>query len=524
MKPLEAPLPGLLDDPLTQIQDLPRRPSVRIAPLRDPRPSHLSSVPSPLEPNAAGDREEHASKAKLSSRKATPKPPPPSHASGSRSPKSVIGVPRAPQTSDSQLPKTKLPSFINLAAVEKSPQPVYAEIGPTKRLRLDSGEKFGEYVQLPDPQTQKKAKKNLPSFGLLAIVNGSLPDPTSKASPLPPIEVSTSNLSLNSKPTEERTSLTERIPEPADDVPWEDIVDDDDELSITEQTVTKKRKPPQKWTEQETTDLLKGVAKFGIGKWKRILSHPAYNLKGRSAVDLKDRFRVCCPDAYKERVKQAPKTSQRERLRSSSPNTINKSPPHSETSKASGTHLEKILDVTPSTKPKIKPPGVRHEKIDGEELARLGISDTFKKPQRRARRPWREEEDANLIKGISKYGLQWTMIQQDPDLDLSHRKPPDLRDRIRNRFPEGYRQAAVAPPKSKKSKSSEAVESELETSKAVEEPLKDASEVVDSGPDLGWSNIALPPLNLPVDDWDWSDNTLPPLIPWDEMGISSIVP
>lgn len=516
MKLLEEPLPGLLDDPLIQIQDLPRRPTVRIAPLRDPRSSHTLSVPSPLEPNAGGDRGENASKAKLSSRKATPKPHPRAHAPGSRSPKSVIGIPRAPQTLELQLPKTQLPSFINLAAVEKSPQPVNAEIGTSKRLRLDFGDKYGEYVQLPDPQTKKKDKKNLPSFGLLAVIN-TLPEPISKL--LPPIEACTEPIILAPIPVEEQVGVHMRAVEPADDVPWEDIVEDDDEISLEATLDAKKRKSPKKWTEQETTDLLKGVAKFGIGKWKRILSHPAYNLKDRSAVDLKDRFRVCCPDAYKERVRQTPKTSRRERLRSSSPNTINKSPPQSETSKASGILLEKILDVTPSTKPKIRPPGVRHEKVDGEELARLGISDTFKKPQRRVRRRWTDEEDANLLKGISKYGLQWTLIQQDAELHLSHRKPPDLRDRIRNKFPDGYKQAAVAPLRGKKNKTIESGDSETEVPKVADDTAKEAAEVVDGVPDLTWSKIALPPLNLPDDDWDWGDNTLPPLIPWDEMEI-----
>ncbi|KAF2839132.1 hypothetical protein M501DRAFT_923224, partial [Patellaria atrata CBS 101060] len=50
-------------------------------------------------------------------------------------------------------------------------------------------------------------------------------------------------------------------------------------------------KPRRRWTEQETKDLLHGVAKFGIGSWKKILACEEYNFNGRSAVDLKDRFR-----------------------------------------------------------------------------------------------------------------------------------------------------------------------------------------------------------------------------------------
>jgi len=31
----------------------------------------------------------------------------------------------------------------------------------------------------------------------------------------------------------------------------------------------------------------------------------------------------------------------------------------------------------------------------------------------------------------------------------------------------------------------------------------------------------LPPLDIDDDDWDWSNNTLPPLLDWEEMGILS---
>ena len=44
-----------------------------------------------------------------------------------------------------------------------------------------------------------------------------------------------------------------------------------------------------KWTDQETDDLLRGVAKFGIGSWKKILMCAEYSFNKRTAVDLKDR-------------------------------------------------------------------------------------------------------------------------------------------------------------------------------------------------------------------------------------------
>ena len=43
---------------------------------------------------------------------------------------------------------------------------------------------------------------------------------------------------------------------------------------IVETSVTKRRenKKRNKWSEEETKDLLQGVSKYGIGNWKKILS------------------------------------------------------------------------------------------------------------------------------------------------------------------------------------------------------------------------------------------------------------
>lgn len=52
---------------------------------------------------------------------------------------------------------------------------------------------------------------------------------------------------------------------------------------------SKVAKTRKKWSEEETADLVKGVSKFGIGAWKKILQHPEYKFNARTAVDLKDR-------------------------------------------------------------------------------------------------------------------------------------------------------------------------------------------------------------------------------------------
>jgi hypothetical protein len=45
-----------------------------------------------------------------------------------------------------------------------------------------------------------------------------------------------------------------------------------------------------KWTPDETRDLLLGVSRFGIGSWKKIFDCEEYTFKDRTCVDLKDRY------------------------------------------------------------------------------------------------------------------------------------------------------------------------------------------------------------------------------------------
>jgi hypothetical protein len=48
----------------------------------------------------------------------------------------------------------------------------------------------------------------------------------------------------------------------------------------------------QFWSEEEVQNLKAGVARFGAGKWKTILSF--YNFNNRTTVDLKDKWRNLC--------------------------------------------------------------------------------------------------------------------------------------------------------------------------------------------------------------------------------------
>ena len=73
-----------------------------------------------------------------------------------------------------------------------------------------------------------------------------------------------------------------------------------------------------------------------------------------------------------------------------------------------------------------------------EDLAELGIKGPFKKSHRRERRPFSDQDDREILEGFELYGPQWTKIQRDPRFNLSTRQPTDLRDRLRNKYPERF--------------------------------------------------------------------------------------
>ncbi|KAL1648330.1 hypothetical protein SLS58_002083 [Diplodia intermedia] len=198
---------------------------------------------------------------------------------------------------------------------------------------------------------------------------------------------------------------------------------------------SKRRK---KWTEEETTTLLKGVAKFGIGNWKKILDCPDFSFDGRTAVDLKDRFRTCCPDEYRKMKKPKPAGVE--------PDATAGATEPSTAEAASGKQVSSLVTSNillpgPSDGPVRKRRGPKVHRKDSRALASIGIEAPFTKSTRRERREFTEQEDAALLRGFEKHGPHWHVIRNDPDLELTHRHPTDLRDRLRNRWPEKYAEA-----------------------------------------------------------------------------------
>ena len=153
--------------------------------------------------------------------------------------------------------------------------------------------------------------------------------------------------------------------------------------------------------------LLKGVERYGMGSWKQILDCPDYHFVSRTAVDLKDRFRIC--------------SRQRKKLADAGLVSASKHP-------STSTHTDDFSALAPSD---VQP-------LDHDvEAADFPVS------KRRRRIKWTDVEDDALLSGFRKYGASWTSIQLDPR--LMKRTPTDIRDRFRIRFSAEYKAKGLAP-------------------------------------------------------------------------------
>lgn len=212
-----------------------------------------------------------------------------------------------------------------------------------------------------------------------------------------------------------------------EDLPSPPAVDGSEPQAAPQKQKGKKRK---RWSDDETRDLLLGVSRFGIGKWKRILQCPDYTFHERTAVDLKDRFRVCCPPEGSKRRghrRQDDETGEiTTLLKATDQSEAGAERPSNESSTpedVSGQLAEDELRVTHPT------------------LAQLGINTPFAKSTRRPRRGFTSRDDENLRKGFEKYGAMWHLMRDDRELGFGTRHATDLRDRFRIRFRQIYAQA-----------------------------------------------------------------------------------
>jgi len=547
MNGITEPLPGLLDDPQFQIADLPAFNDFHIAPLRDPAPSrHLNlTLPLPLEPVAEnGVSGLHSSRAVAqddgqSNKRETPKITPSDVLSAREAKKPHLAISELVDSNDQvEGFPLHLPSFVSLAVVERSPIQSSGSIHfaqPSKRLRLDiDGESLQHEVNrhLPRP-AQKDGKQPRPAPLLPAMVTG-LHEPPPSAALLPSMDLDVRGrldrttktkiqmkdiLTDTAQPTHGRPpELMVNSPEPAASPPR-----DEPELSSSNAELIVVVEPPantnkdgklrrarKRWTDEETHDLLAGVKKHGVGKWKQILEDESFSFHERSSVDLKDRYRVCVKDDPSSKWHFTPPTDRF---------------PPTQALSFNAASVPNALE-SPST-----------DTTHGPQQ---------QQPQRRKRRAWTMQEDDNLLKGVTKHGFQWTTIHQDPELDLLHRRATDLRDRIRNKFPDGYKHADTAPLKSEQRKADKvhkdkfakpasaggddgdivSVTSNGHATASASGGVRHDAQRLGHGKDKERATngdeqvgLTLPSLTLEDDDMsNWEDNRLPPMLEYNDIG------
>lgn len=163
----------------------------------------------------------------------------------------------------------------------------------------------------------------------------------------------------------------------------------------TEHYVPSKRR---KWTDAELKALKSGVAKYGKGHWRMILSDPAFQFNDRSIVDLKDRWRVNERSQARDRA-------------------------------AKGQTLGE------------KPMQVANMLRDNTPLNDNAKDSTSKAA--RGRVEFTAAQDAAILRGFDKWGPKWTYIQAGESV-LEQRKPRDIRDRFRFRWPDKYTAAGLS--------------------------------------------------------------------------------
>ena len=193
-----------------------------------------------------------------------------------------------------------------------------------------------------------------------------------------------------------------------------DTINPNEELHDSNKTVFKQtRRKNKKWSKTETVDLLKGVSKHGVGKWKEILNDTAYQFDCRSTIDLKDRYRVCSAEKMK-----------------TSPNKVASRAHHP----LGTSHAESVQPVTCGSRNKKRRRGDAASKPNTAEMASLGNPQIKKASQassRRQRTTFSPTEDTAIQSGYKKHGAQWSRIMEHPDLRKTQRSRGDVRDRWR---------------------------------------------------------------------------------------------
>ncbi|KAL9029681.1 MAG: hypothetical protein Q9196_002105 [Gyalolechia fulgens] len=272
-------------------------------------------------------------------------------------------------------------------------RPIHSTTSRKKQKKYDV-KSVPEFVQLPKPRAQANDEKP-PPFLPISVLN-QLHEPPPSAALFPPITPNATVADHGRRPSADL--LPERTT-------GENLKSREDDKGIRDSSTAKKLSPRKrvKWSDEETYSLVRGVDKFGVGKWTRILNNPEYKFSsGRKPIDLKDRFRTLMGNT---RVQPSEGVSYQELLG----------------------YADGIPNIEPD-------PHVQDEEP--------------RQPRKKPKHHWSEEEDESLVKGYQKHGFCWKEIASDLSLALSNRSGPQIRDRFRKRFPELYGEASTPAPAS----------------------------------------------------------------------------
>lgn len=422
MATIEPRLIHLLNDATT-----PHLPPSELPPLQPPSFKSTGRLP-PLEPDASNQNDKTGPTAVHTHSVADDTPGLRGTNSDSRCPPAGRGPPNASHSLRLLLEDTAVPEpSSSLGKILSDDAPDGAEDFPSKRQRTIPLKE--DLVQLPQPVKKQQATQQQV---MPPIINGLL-EPPPDAALFPPISSDTFNdpeanqLNL----LREFTNVNEdRGPAPSQS---------DSGKPGPVKTRKRSGKPRKKWTEAETRNLLLAVDRYGVGRWTKILEDSSFIFNDRSAGDLKDRFRTCCPDELRTKEGEIASTSNSEGStdtpsRKIKPGLLSENIPVSTEKEGS----ERLSTAAPTADPPKKPKKTRAHRKKVEDLAELGIHGPFKKSHRRKGKPFSEEDDKQIREGLDIYGPAWTKIQREPRFNFANRQPTDLRDRVRNRFPNIY--------------------------------------------------------------------------------------
>ena len=475
---------------------------LRIPPIQDPFPqiSIVPRRPSPLEPNASVNIDNEANK--LTSRQralAQAKPLGPSEYKESDS--SVAANPATIlEAREAEHPKERL----------------------RKKQKLYDHEHMADFVQLPRPQKNLREDKPRP-FQPISVLN-ELHEPPPSAALFPPITPNASQEECDSHVGQSPNQINE-LGRPATrkrkprGCPTG--------IRSAKRTYTRERTA---WTEEETDQLVKGVAIYGMGRWKNILDHPELHFReGRTNMDLKDRYVMSLYSLSHSVPDQVLSVS------------ASYFPP---TRGTSGRERCQSLQMT--TKVCIAPQklypmvSIPNQAPAAPSSQKSEIKSPAKKPPLRApKRLWTEQEDIELDKGFHLYGFQWNLMLKDPALKFDRRSCGQIRDRFRLRFPDMYKQQDLTA-SSRQTRTFQKEKQQVKTSAAITQTMDDPVEQTnEEESDVGvrdkTESRIVPAFHTEEEDirlsnsilhndWDWDENlTLAPLA-WEDMSARPMFP